>query len=114
MTSSSPWSSGASRQAGVVASEFILIAIVVVALLVVIGVSVGGIRHDARAGECRTELRELKVAVEQYQAETGKYPVDKQEVIAKGPVKAAAVANYTVALSADGTSPVFTGVGTCA
>ena len=99
---------------GVVISEFVLVVVVVVALLVVIVVSVRGIRGDATASDCRTQLRALKVATEQYRAETGGYPVGKGAVVDRGLVKAADVADYTVAPSADGSEPVFTAVGDCA
>lgn len=103
-------------QRGVVISELILVLVVVAGLLAVIVYSVKGIRSDATSADCRTELRKLKVATEQYFAETGSYPFGTGALVDKGLLGADEVPNYRVEPSADAeaTVPVFRASGDCA
>ena len=68
----------ASGESGFTISEFVLVIVVLVGLIAVVVVSVDGISEDRDARECRTELRTIKAAADQFQAELGTPPADDQ------------------------------------
>ena len=68
----------ASDASGFTISEFVLVVVVLVGLISVVVVSVNGIGDDRDERECRTELRAIKAAAEQFQAELGTPPANDQ------------------------------------
>jgi prepilin-type N-terminal cleavage/methylation domain-containing protein len=70
--------SGARDQRGFTISELVLVLVVVSALIAIAVVSVRGIDEDNAETECRTELRTLKAASEQFKAQLNIYPPDDQ------------------------------------
>jgi prepilin-type N-terminal cleavage/methylation domain-containing protein len=63
---------------GFTISELVLVLAVLGGLIAIIVVSVNGIDGDAAERECRTELRTIKAATEQFKAEIGFYPPDDE------------------------------------
>lgn len=100
-----------SGDGGFALSEFVLVAVVVVALLVVAISSVRGIRRDTMASDCQTQLRNLKVATEQYQAERGVYPASQDQLLDDGYLEAGTVTGWRVEFGASGQSPAYEPVG---
>ena len=65
--------------------------VVLSGLVLIIVVSVGGLRSQQDKADCSKERRALAVATEQYKADRGTYPADvttlvKAELLAKGEV----------------------------
>ncbi len=95
-------------ESGFALSEFVLIVVFVVGLLIVITVSVGNIRKETSTSNCQSDLRTLKLATEQYQAQNDAYPTDKATLIASRLVEADQVERWTIASGGDGaTEPDF-------
>jgi prepilin-type N-terminal cleavage/methylation domain-containing protein len=70
--------SGAQGQRGFTISELVLVLVVLGVLVTIAVVSVRGIDEDNAETECRTELRALKAASEEFKAQLGIYPPDDQ------------------------------------
>ena len=65
-------------QRGFTISELVLVLVVLGMLITIAVVSVRGIDDDNAETECRTELRALKAATEQFHATLTVYPPDDQ------------------------------------
>jgi Tfp pilus assembly protein PilE len=75
---------GRRSEAGFTVSEFILVAVFVVGLIMVAVTSADGIESENRRSNCQTELRNLKMAVAEIHAERGRFPQSLAEVVSAG------------------------------
>lgn len=62
--------------AGFTISEFVVVVAVLALLMGIVITSVNGITRESDDRDCRTELRALKAATEQFKAQAGFYPPD--------------------------------------
>jgi type II secretory pathway pseudopilin PulG len=95
-------------------SEFVLVAVFVVGLLLVAILSVNGIRDDTRVSNCQDAKRALMTATAQYQAANDSYPINKDVLIESGVVEADEVEGWTVEFAAGATEPTYVATGDCA
>lgn len=95
-------------------AELILVLVVVALLFAIVVVSVRGIEGDATDSDCRTELRRIKVATEQFYAELGVYPPSRDALLDGGFVKAADVRNHIIDPAGSAKEPTYRGTGPCA
>ncbi|MGI8755255.1 MAG: hypothetical protein ACR2MB_05225, partial [Acidimicrobiales bacterium] len=97
---------------GFTLSEVALVLVVLGALVLVIVVSVGGLRRQANRADCTKERRFLTVATEQYHADRGTYPADVATLVRVGLLKRDEVTHLRVLASA-GDKVRFASDGTC-
>lgn len=95
------------RQSGFTLSEFLLVLVFVAGLVLVIIVSVRGIRSETDTSNCQSELRTLKLAVKEYQAQNDVYPPDKDAVIDAGLASADQVRRWTITGGSKTVSPDY-------
>ena len=89
-------------QAGFTISELVLVLAVLAALLAAITWGIRGMDEDAATRDCRTELRTLKAAVQQYHAELGRYPSDDGALDEAGILARAETPNWKVVTEGEG------------
>lgn len=65
-----------SGQGGFTISELVVVLVVLAGLIAIVVVSVRGIDRESADRECRTELRTIKAATDQFKAQAGFYPPD--------------------------------------
>lgn len=82
--------------AGFTISEVAAVLVVFAGLVWVIVVSVRGLDDDVAARECRSELRTLKAAVEQFRGQGGFYPEDDAMLEAAGILDRSETPNWRV------------------
>lgn len=87
-------------------------AVFVAGLLMVINVSVRDIRSETSASNCQSELRTLKLAVKEYQAQNDAYPANKAVLVDGGMVQADQVRRWKLAGGDTTTSPDYEPVDT--
>ena len=92
---------------GFTISELVLVLAVLGLLVGIVIWGVSGIDDDAAARECRTELRELKAATEQFKAEAGFYPPDDAALDTSGLLGAEKTPNWKVVTSDEASGPRY-------
>jgi general secretion pathway protein G len=92
--------------AGFTISEVVAVLVVFAGLVWVIVTSVSGLDDDAAARECRSEMRTLKAAVEQFRGEGGFYPADDEMLESAGILDRAETPNWQV-VTAGGDEPSY-------
>lgn len=95
-------------------SEFVLVVVFVVGLLLVAIMSVNGLRDDTRVTNCQDAKRALMTATAQYQAANDSYPINKDVLIESGVVDADDVNGWTVEFAAGAVEPTYVATGDCA
>ena len=93
-------------EAGFTISEVVAVLVVFAGLVWVIVASVRGLDDDAAARECRSELRTLKAAVEQFRGEGGFYPTDDEMLESAGILDRSETPNWRV-VTAGGDEPRY-------
>ena len=68
----------ATSHGGFTISELVVVLAVFAALITITVVSLNGIGDESDARDCRTELRTIKAATEQFKAQAGFYPPDDE------------------------------------
>ncbi len=94
-------------QRGFTISELVLVVVVVGILITIAVVSVRGIDDDNAETECRTELRTLKAATEQFRATLTVYPPDDQALEDAGILDVAETPNWKVVTVSEGDGPTY-------
>jgi len=103
------------RSGGFALSELVLVLVVVGGLLLVAYTSTRNIRRETATSDCQTELRSLKLATEQFHAQSDTYPDDTRTLESAKLLKADEVKLWTVSFTAGDEGPTYTAVGiTCA
>lgn len=92
--------------------EVALVLVVLGALVLVIVVSVGGLRRQANRADCTKERRFLTVATERYRADRGTYPPDVATLVRVGLLKRGEVIHLRIEASG-GNQVRYVGDGTC-
>ena len=100
----------ARQQDGFTISEFLVVMVVFIALIMIVVVSLRGIDKGSAERDCRSELRSVKAATQRYRAERGDYPADVGELREAGFLESGEVTHYAVAVNGEGTV-VFKPVG---
>jgi type II secretory pathway pseudopilin PulG len=88
--------------AGFTISEVVVVLAVFAGLVWVIVASVRGLDDDAAERECRSELRRLKAAVEQFHGEGGFYPADDGMLEQAGILDRSETPNWRVVTAGNG------------
>ena len=83
-------------EAGFTLSELLLVSVFVVGLVLVAVTSARNIEADTSRSNCETELRNLKMAVAQYQSKRDRYPSSIEDLVRAGVVDAEAVDRWIV------------------
>jgi type II secretory pathway pseudopilin PulG len=99
-------------QGGFTISELVLVLAILAALVGVVVWAVGGIGEESDRRECRTELRELKAATEQFKAEAGFYPPDDKALDTSGLLAFDEVPDWKVVTKKDADGPRYLPEGT--
>lgn len=94
-------------QDGFTVAEFLLVAVFVVGLIMVAVTSAQNIAADTRQANCQTELRNLKMAVADYNSDHGRYPTSVHQVVAAGLVSADDVDSWTITSGGGQIAPVY-------
>lgn len=94
-------------QDGFTISELVLVLAVLAGLVAVVVWAVSGIDEEAAQRECRTELRELKAATEQFKAEAGFYPPDDRALDTSGLLAFSETPNWKVVTVDDAAGPRY-------
>ena len=100
-------------ESGFTVSELLLVAVFIVGLLVVALNSANGIVRDNRVSDCQTELRNLKLAVAQYEAAKGSFPTEVSVVVEAGFAEQNAVDGWKFAKGGGRTAPTYVPTGGC-
>ena len=101
-------------EAGFTVSEAVLVLVVFIGLVVVITVSVGGLRSDADQRDCRSELRAIRSASVRYQADVGTFPPNKAELLQVSYLAEEDAPNYEVSPVGGNGDPTYPATGPCA
>ena len=105
----------AGAQRGFAVSELVLVLVVVSALLLVAYTSARNIRKETATSDCQTELRSLKLATEQFHAQSDTYPDDTRMLELAKVLKQGEVKLWAVTFTTGDAGPTYTAVGsTCA
>ncbi len=94
-------------QGGFTFSELALVLVVLGGLLAVVVWAVNGIDEESAKRECRTELRELKAATEQFKAEFGIYPPDDASLDELGILARDETPNWKVVTVDEAAGPAY-------
>lgn len=94
-------------ESGFTVSELVLVAVFVVGLLVVALSSASGIKRDTRISDCQSELRNLKLAVAQYEAAKGSFPTAVRVVVRAGYAEPDAVAGWDITGGGGDAEPTY-------
>jgi len=100
------------RHHGFAVSELVLVLVVVSGLLLVAYTSTRNISRETATSDCQTQLRTLKLATEQFHAQSDTYPDDTQTLVVAKLVKPDDVKLWTVSFTQGQVGPVYTAVGT--
>ena len=104
---------GRSGESGFTVSELLLVAVFIVGLLVVALNSANGIERDNRVSDCQTELRNLKLAVAQYEAAKGSFPAEVSTVVDAGFAERNAVDGWKISKGGGVDAPTYVPTGSC-
>jgi len=102
-----------SGESGFTIAEVALVAVFVVGLLAVIVVSARGITNDTRTSDCQTELRTLKMAVAEYQANNDVYPGSVDAVISARLAERRDVDRWIIVGGGGEVAPTYRSAGGC-
>ena len=100
-------------ESGFTVSELLLVGVFIVGLLVVALNSASGIERDNRVSDCQTELRNLKLAVAQYEAAKGSFPTEVSVVVDAGFAEPNAVEGWKFDKGGGRTAPTYVPTGSC-
>lgn len=89
-------------EGGFTISEVVAVLVVLAGLVWIITASIRGLDGDEASRECRTELRTLKAATEQFRGQGGFYPADDQMLESAGLLDRSETPNWRVVTEADG------------
>ena len=107
------WDTSRRRQPdGFTISEFLLVAVFVVGLLLVAYNAARGIRNETATSDCQTQLRTLKMAAAEYQARREVFPPDKRALVAADLVDASEVSLWDLSWSDGDAAHTYRAVGT--
>ncbi len=104
---SPPMTEARRSEGGFTFSELILVLAVLAILVGIVVWAVGGIDDESAQRECRTELRELKAATEQFKAQAGFYPPDDRALEQSGILARSESPNWNVVTSDEETGPQY-------
>lgn len=96
---------------GFTISELLLVSVFVVGLALVALTSVRAISRDTATSDCQTELRTLKLAVAEYQANTGAFPADRGVLVEARLLDADSSPGWTIERIEADQAPTYRAVG---
>ena len=88
-------------------SELALVLVVLGILIAIVAWGVGGIDETSTERDCRSELRELKAATEQFKAQAGFYPPDDRALEQSGVLARSETPNWKVVTTDDAAGPEY-------
>ena len=102
-------------ESGFAVSELVLVLVVVTGLLLVAYTSARNIRKETATSDCQTELRTLKLATEQFHAQSDTYPDDTRMLELSKLLKHGEVTLWSVSYTTGDAAPTYAAAGsTCA
>lgn len=93
--------------AGFTISEFLVVMAVLGLLIGIVITSVNGINGESDERDCRTELRTLKAATEQFKAQAGFYPPDDTALEVAKVLDRSETPNWRVVTKDEKAGPVY-------
>jgi type II secretory pathway pseudopilin PulG len=93
-------------EGGFTISEVVAVLVVLAGLVWIITTSIAGLDDDEASRECRTELRTLKAATEQFRGKGGFYPENDQMLESAEILDRSETPNWRVVTGPDG-DPTF-------
>ncbi len=106
------WDTSRRRQPdGFTISEFLLVAVFVVGLLLVAYNAARGIRNETATSDCQTQLRTLKMAAAEFQARNEVFPPDKRTLVVEELVDPSDVDQWDLSWSQGDPAPTYRAVG---
>ena len=96
---------------GFTISELVLVLAVLAGLVAAITWGIRGMDDESAVRDCRTELRTLKAATEQYHAQLGRYPADDGALDEAGILGPSKTPHWRVVTTDQASGPRYVAVG---
>ncbi|MCB1029795.1 MAG: hypothetical protein KDA95_00570 [Acidimicrobiales bacterium] len=95
------------QSGGFTISELVLVLAILAGLAAIVVWSLSGMDKQQATRDCRSELRVIKIAVEQYKAEQGSYPVDDAAMAQADVLALSETPNWKVVTEDQSVGPKF-------